>query len=978
MYRPFLILFILSTYFCFVYGQEKEELYVKQIDTRNGLPSSVIYYLFEDSKGFIWVATDNGVAKYNGYDFEYFNRENGLTNNDVFFITEDPKTGYIWFNAFKGGLCYYDGKKILEHPLNHSIKQICKRSWVSTFYIDSLDNLWFTSTNRELGLDTMDYTFYKIPPTNDTILRIKPTDKNSIRVAQNTYIKTFESTKPFALLKAGSVVSFPFDTTITVPISPPLNASFLQSGFGQVFQLTNGKILGHNAVELLVFDRKKVHHIRHYWKEGIIYQVCEVGKKIFVCTSKGAILLDQNYEIEQRFLEKHAISQVLLDKDGNYWFSTINDGVFVTSSLGLKQYLMQEVVERIEMGLDSNFYFNTKSKNVYKCIYNSKLNSFDMIKIRSKEQQTNSIEFFFSENRKAKLKSSYKNKEQIKKNDLMLFFLEDPDYIKAFRWRRDGAAMVGFSNGFSIYNDLEVPNIFNSVDIGFIEWVKVIKQGIDDDYWIGTGKGLYSFSSLDSEPIFFGEKDHRLQGSIKDIATLSTGEILVATSGNGLIILDGEKRYSLSKKEGLSSNIIRTIFVENNHSVWLGTNRGINHLIGDLEKPKVAYYNTENGFPINDIRIIKKAKGHLLVGGNKGLIVFKQNSKPSNKSYQTYLHHVEVNNQSRPAKVEYTFENYENNLVFHFRTIRFNKLQEYYYRLIGIDTIWQKGAANIVRYNKLPYGQYTFEVKAKNSPVLQVPFRIKPHFTQTWIFIGAISILLLGIVIWTIFFFLKKQKEKLLQEQRMSDLENKALRSQMNPHFIFNAMNSIMFLIMNNNNKAARHYLYHFSKLMRLVLENSKHNFVPLQDEVKSLKSYLELEELRYGSQIQIHWELLDEYSSFSYKIPPMLIQPVVENALIHGLGSRKEAGNLWISFVNEKEGLYIIIRDDGVGRIAAVNLLHTPNLDNQKSTGLQNIESRIQNINTIYQTALDFNIEDLYEEGQASGTKVTFFIPQE
>jgi ligand-binding sensor domain-containing protein len=981
MYRLFIILFILSLrsiYSCCLYGQEKEALYVKKIDTKNGLPSSIVYYMFEDSKGFIWIATENGLVKYNGYDFEYYTTENGLTHNNVFFITEDPKTGYIWFNAFKGGICYYDGAQIRAHPLNDSIKSICRSSWVSTFYIDSLDNFWFTSTNRELFIDSMDYNFYKIPPSNDTILAIDPSSTNSIAIAQKAYVKVFESTKAFAILSAGTVAFNPFDTSIQLNHSPQLEESFLQNGTEKILNLKNGKILGMNRVELFVFDAQKVHHLSHHWKGGMILQVCQVrGGEIFLCTSQGAILLDENYAIKETFLKDYSISDVLRDKDGNYWFSTINDGVFITASLDLKRYFGDEVIVRMEIGIDSSLYASTYDGNLYQFSYNPTLNSFDYDRIMSKEKRKYSGFIPVCKTKYLLYKTSYKDISKIRGDTLLHFFLGEPKLTKALGWTNKQALMVGYSNGFSIYNDLAETNAFNSMDIGFTEWVKAIIQDRKGQFWIGTAKGLYFMPSIKAKPIYIGAKEERLRGAIKDLAQTSIGQVLVATAGNGVLVLDKEKRIQLSKKTGLSSNIITTIFVENDSSVWVGTNRGINHLTGDLQAPKIEYYNTNNGFPINDIRIIKKIKGHLFVGGNKGLTILKKGLPLSNRSYKTYLHHIEINNEVVEAAPNYTLNYDENNLVFHFRTIRFNKLEEYYYRLIGIDTIWQKGAVNAIRYNQLPYGQYVFEVRAKDSPILQIPFKIKPHFTQTWIFIVGMSSLFIGAIIWTIFFFFKKQREKLLQEQQRSDLENKALRSQMNPHFIFNAMNSIMFLIMNNNNKAARHYLYHFSKLMRLVLENSKYNFIPLQEEVKTLESYLELEQLRYGDQVQIHWTFLDGPSSFKYKIPPMLIQPIIENALIHGLGSRKEAGNLWISFLDKKEGLYVIINDDGIGSVAAAKFSNKPILNNQAFSAIKNIKDRIQNINIIYQTALVFSLEDLYEKGQASGTKVTFFIPQ-
>lgn len=980
MYKLLIFLYVVSINFvcsCFIYGQERGLLYVKKLSTEHGLPSSVVYYQFEDSKGFIWIATDNGVVKYNGYDFEYYTSENGLTNNNVFFITEDIKTGYIWFNTFKGGICYYDGIQIKPHPLNDSIKAICKNSWVSTFCIDSINNFWFTSTNREPTINSIDYNFYKIPPSNDTIIAISPSKTNSIEIVENVYIKAFESTST-AVLSAGSVVSNPFDTSIKMENNPQLGVPFLQNGVGKILKLKNGKILGSNEVELFVFDQEEVHHLSHYWKEGRIHQVCQIaGKEIFVCTNKGAKLLDENYNVKQTFLANYSISHVLRDSDGNYWFSTMNDGVFIASSLDLNFYFKDAIIVQMKEGVDSSIYISTYDKTLYQFCYNSKSNSFDATQIISKEGRKYSITIPISKTEKIKGKSSYREHSTITGDTLMRLFLEFPKHVKTLGWTNDRRLMVGYSNGFSIYDNLSKTSVFSSIELGFTEWVKAIIQDNKGQFWIGTNKGLYFLASRASKPIYMGATDERLQGEIRDIAQMKTGQILIATAGNGVLVLDKEKKYHLSQNIGLSSNIVRTIFVEDDQSIWLGTNRGLNHLKGPLQAPEIEYYTTKNGFPVNDIRIIKKIKGHLFVAGNKGLTILKKTDTIPKRSYETYLHHVEINNQFVLPAPKYILDNDENNLMFHFRTIRFNKLQEYYYRLIGIDTIWQKGVVNTVRYNKLPYGKYIFEVKAKDSPVLQVPFEIKPHFTQTWVFIVGISSLFLGVVIWTILFFVKRQKEKLWQEQQMSNLENKALRSQMNPHFIFNAMNSIMYLIMNDNTKAARHYLYHFSKLMRLVLEHSRYNFIPLQDEIRTLKSYLELEQLRYGNQIQIHWKLLDGLSSFNYKIPPMLIQPVIENALIHGLGARKEKGNLWIDFLDRKEGLYIVVRDDGIGRVAAAKFSTDPIGNKKNSSALQNIKDRIQHINVIYETDLFFKLEDLYENDQALGTKVTFFIPQ-
>lgn len=940
-------------------AQEPAQLYAKNLDTRHGLPSSTAYYLFQDSKGFIWMATDKGVAKYNGYDFECYANQEGLTNNNVFAITEDPKTGYIWFNAFKGGFCYYNGEHILPHPLNEKIKQKLGKNWASSFGIDSLGNFWFTSSNREYL--TLDYNFYKIPPSNDTIIAIAPSETNCIALSGINYVK---HCSPSSVLLAGTIGRLKkVPSVVPRGLLPQLEDSFLRSGIRKAIQLKNNLLLVNNLQEWLLFDKDSIHHFDNaLGKKADIHQFCQTSDQtIFICTDNGVVQLDKDYQPLDRFLQGFPISHALQDRDGNYWFSTLNSGVFVVASLELKQYLLDQAISKIELGNDSSIWVSTHNRVLYQFVYDSSAGAFVGNRVLPKNKK--------AEGQQPNWKGA--------KDQLLLHFLKEPRLIKGLGWTNNNCLMLGAANGFSIYDGKTKQPIFNSNQQGFNKWVKAIMQDEHQQYWIGASDGLYLMSSLDTEPIYMGNLAEKLQRSIHDIAQTSTNQVLVATDGGGLVILKDQEVFSLSQKEGLSSNFINTIWVEHDSSVWIGTNQGMNHLLGDLRKPKIEYYNTENGFPVNDIRIIKKVKDHLLVGGNKGMIVLKKRLENKKAAYTTYLHHIEVNNQAIKQQTDYNFKWDENNLTFHFRTIRFNQHNEYYYRLVGLDTVWQKGNSNMIRYHKLPYGDYVFEAKVKNSPVLRVPFFIHPAFTQTWIFKALIISLCLGIALGLMVIIFRYLSQRTRLKRRMSDLENKALRSQMNPHFIFNAMNSIMFLIVNKDAKSARRYLSQFSKLMRFVLENSKHNFISLTDEIATLQAYLDLEQLRYGSQINILQKIGEDLICNKYKIPPMLIQPILENALMHGLGPKKGQGNLSLEFLKKDNGFCVIIKDDGIGRVAAQKIIKNKTIDAETSSAIKNIEERIQNINIIYQTTLSFQIEDLYQEGKACGTKVVFYIPQ-
>lgn len=206
----------------------------------------------------------------------------------------------------------------------------------------------------------------------------------------------------------------------------------------------------------------------------------------------------------------------------------------------------------------------------------------------------------------------------------------------------------------------------------------------------------------------------------------------------------------------------------------------------------------------------------------------------------------------------------------------------------------------------------------------------------------------------------------------------KSLRSQMNPHFIFNALNSINGFISRNQEKEANKYLSEFSKLMRSVLEDSQHDFLPLQGELENLKLYLKLEHARFEDKFDTQIEVEENIDLSSWQIPPMLIQPYVENAVWHGLRYKSEGkGLLTLSLKQHGDSIKITVTDDGVGRVKSKEL-KTKNQLKNKSTGLQNTQERLALLNSLYKTKYQVEIDDLHPEKEETGTRVTVTIPQQ
>jgi LytS/YehU family sensor histidine kinase len=245
---------------------------------------------------------------------------------------------------------------------------------------------------------------------------------------------------------------------------------------------------------------------------------------------------------------------------------------------------------------------------------------------------------------------------------------------------------------------------------------------------------------------------------------------------------------------------------------------------------------------------------------------------------------------------------------------------------------------------------------------------------------------LIVLVVMGIIFFrniaLKRKNERLESErtkaelqQRAAELEMQALRAQMNPHFIFNCLNAINGFILTNDSETAADYLTKFSRLIRMVLNNSQKKLISLEQELETLDLYLYMEHLRFTNNFHYQINCDDSIDALSIFIPPMLFQPFAENAIWHGLLHKEGNGELLISLHLEKDIIHCTITDDGVGRKKAA-MLKSKSVEKNKSMGLQITKNRIALLNQDLNSETFFEIQDLEDEyGNATGTKVNLKI---
>jgi anti-sigma regulatory factor (Ser/Thr protein kinase) len=326
----------------------------------------------------------------------------------------------------------------------------------------------------------------------------------------------------------------------------------------------------------------------------------------------------------------------------------------------------------------------------------------------------------------------------------------------------------------------------------------------------------------------------------------------------------------------------------------------------------------------------------------------------------------------------------ENFLTIEFAALSFLSLQQinYYYRLQDVDKDWVNGGSNrFANYTDLQPGEYLFEVKTENGgnsgKVSSLKFNISPPFWKTWWFKG----LIIFSILWAIYLFIKTRESNLKARQQtqieiysmneqLSKAKLEALRSQMNPHFIFNCINSIDALIQSNDKYRATIYLNKFAKLIMNVLDSSKQDTVTLSKDLDTLKLYIELEQLRHEDKFTANIVADEALLLEDFEVPPLIIQPFVENAILHGLRYRSDnRGQLSISVSKQGDYLLYQIEDNGVGRNSANDSIQK----GKTSYGIDMSNERVKLFNVEEKASV--TIIDLFDQDEPAGTKVEVLL---
>ncbi len=463
----------------------------------------------------------------------------------------------------------------------------------------------------------------------------------------------------------------------------------------------------------------------------------------------------------------------------------------------------------------------------------------------------------------------------------------------------------------------------------------------------------------------------------------SEQKIWIGLNQGGVICFPTGDISSRNRIEYLSNKTVTDLYEDSDNNLWLATaNSGLYQysLYSNITyvSPNIINDRGDSTRSVQAVRIDNPSPESSL--NNRDV---QDTTAP-----KVYISSIKINNRDTAVLPSYRLQAEQNFIRMSFvGSLPGNPgLFQYRYKLAGVDKDWVYTSSSYVQYTMLPPGKYLFSVEAMSKTGVwsadpaQIQLEISPHFYQTiWfkILLSTILLFLVGLAIWIYTRSVRlKEQEKTKIGKRIANLELMALRAQMNPHFIFNTLSSIQHFISGNNSEEALKYLSKFAKLMRVILDNSKNKFISISEEIKAISLYLDLEKLRFKSKFDYEINVAEDIDPEYDQIPSMLVQPYIENAILHGIAHKLSKGKITISLYREHQHLICCVEDDGVGRLHAAELRKNQTKYHQ-SQGMSITEDRLQIMNKVNDNDLSVIIEDIYPDKVGeTGTRVKIYVP--
>jgi hypothetical protein len=946
-----------------------------------------VYDILQDHRGYLWFATDRGVARYDGKDYKTYTRSEGLSDNTVFRMCEDHQ-GRIWFASQNQDLCYWYRDTIHRLPSSDILHSLTgPDDIINLIYADSNDDLWINFRKIAVVFHAKENytTFEKVtanPNCNYEIGLID--DAEPIRLygpldnlkkdhweilfdfhkrTEPSNIKSFHLS--FKDLSPPFIIGARAYSKKTKTYYFSCNNYLITMKDG----LLNGFLLDHNIVKIIPDKEGNLWIGLH--KKGVRFYKDED------LTKPPIALLDGT-----------TVDDVWMDHESGVWLATLEKGVFYIPSTSIVTYQHAFLNDHITFigELDQKIYISTGPVIAEQQPSGFKVHE-ELTRLAGKRGGMYTL--------KKIRDTTYANfsGELIRYAGEMKPANQLPQTNTRYQGEFSGGKVQLETADHRIWlvNGGWLKNINNQTCNAVLykapfRVTTAVAQG--NTILVGGKNGLYRFENGLYTSLSY--MDPLLKTQIIEITFDKSGALWIATIGEGVLRLKNSKVKQITENNGLVSNICTSIATDKYGNIWVGTNKGISCIQKpDAENNKWRIKNLEerNGLNSDDITKLFCTGNTVWAGTMSGLscIDIVKSLQPIPPS-PVYIDSIQV--MGTPVGQRTSFSYKENDVFFKLHSLAFKDNGQHNFRfwLKEKDTTWRFISDEQLLIGNLSPGHYTFEVQAANLDNIwsTIPatysFTINQPFWLTWWLIGIEVLVLIAIVylviLWRTRNIKRKEAEKLRINKLLTEYQMKALTAQMNPHFIFNAINSIQNFIIQNHSTLAYDYLIKFSKLIRLVLNNSKDNEITLQLELDTLALYIELEQLRFKDSFDYELRLQPGIDTESLMIPALLLQPYIENAIWHGLMPLKtQKGKIALTIIEQEQHLRITITDNGVGRRASNQIKKKITHKTHQSVGMELTGKRIELFGQERQFSIQI-IDNYDTNDNSTGTTVEIILP--
>jgi ligand-binding sensor domain-containing protein len=956
----------------------------KNYKIEDGLLSNECHFAYPDSKGYMWIATDAGLCKYNGYSFKYFTTENGLPENLILRIYEDRK-GRIWFITLSSKIGYIKNDSICN--INFKFKQPIDGkldNFAYSLYVDKKDTLWVGTIYSGL-LFKLPYPYSGVPTKKELnsqfIIEFEPEGE--------CVFGTFEGNQKNNIQDSMIQKTF-MQMQLWNGKSTRVNINTKKTGFSlkQLIKISDDKILIQALNSIYIIKKGKLIKVKEFTENISFLTKDEKGDLWVGVFNQGLFQFKLGKEItfHKHYLKNITPTHIAYDYEGGFWVTTLFNGIFHFPDL---EYL---TLINSDIGINNIF----KHKN--EIMINETNGDLIILKndsIKPERHKISATAFIPFQNN-VYLYNISNTETQFDLNKKKLTYIKvhstKSNLLKPkfkYFYKHNNSLYGG--NTFSIYHYDSSTNCFNEI-VNLKSRINSFLVDNNEILWMATNDGLYSYDQRGEKLRMLGDSIPSLSYRFDKIILDKNNFVWVTSKGKGVFCYKGNGKVENYNVDcGLNSNFIQTIYCDDENNIWLASSVGLSKIVSK-QKLSVTNYHFLNGYGIGNVNNMLIDSNYLFFTTSNGLYKLPYSSvisKFNTHKIPLYITNVKAGSLLN-LKPNSTLDYSNNSLRFDFESVSYSHAFDYNYnyRIEGFSSNWNTTKDNHVELLNLPPGDYKFIVRIvseKSNKILaydSFQFSISYPFWKSYWFYG-ICLLGTGLLI---FFIIKlrvstvRKKERLLSDMKISvaKFEAKAMRAQMNPHFIFNSLNSIQSFITREEKEKAGFYLGKFSKLMRNVLEQSFTENVTLAYELDILKSYIELEQMRCNYSFDYNIDISDEINPSTFKIPSMLLQPYVENAIVHGLSAlQNKKGKLNISFTSQNTNtLVCTIEDNGIGRVAAQAIKEKKESFHQ-SMGLSITNERFDFIKKSENNSAKVIIEDLYQsDSLPNGTRIEIYLP--